>query len=551
MDTVSQSPAQTLEGSPSSIALNAVAKPLYVTLFFAVVYLLTPTADYFWDGITFALQVEKVAEGERGAALLFHQSHLLYNVFGYLLYQSAHTLGWNVRALDLLQLANSIIGAVGVGLFFTITRRLTRDVYASLISALFLGVSVTWWKLATDCDAYTLSTTLLLGCLLNLTDERPRWYIAGISLALAMLMHELASVFTFAALAAVWMNEAVRQKKRFALLMTTLAWGVAVGTYYVVAYTLMGLSKPLDVVRWATTNPSLVEPERNPLPGLLKTPRTNLDLLFGHSFTLFRQTDDWLAWGFAIAAAIFLALFIITAAQKNRLPQFFKTLRPAVIKSDKSFRRHLFFLLVWVVPYNLFLLFFEPQDPYLRLFYAPAIALALGTVLSRFHANTGQSNSATSDSINSPPANPYEVEATRPSGAAAFAVAAFACFNLAFFIVLFMRAASNPLIVEARRTKNVWTEKTVIFFVKRNEADTTFEYFNKQAKWRRLQPELLPRLAYEINELHRQGGDVWLKKGAQDAIGEGLFTKFERGKEIVVSRDFSPAHYVQVLPGEP
>jgi hypothetical protein len=63
------------------------------------------TADYYWDGITFALQIEKVARMERGAYLLFHQNHLVYSGLGYVAYFALHGLGVSLRALYLLQIA--------------------------------------------------------------------------------------------------------------------------------------------------------------------------------------------------------------------------------------------------------------------------------------------------------------------------------------------------------------------------------------------------------------------------------------------------------------
>src|ERR1051325_7499487 len=81
--------------------------PTLIAAAFGMLYLVTPTADYFWDGITFALQIEKVAGGERAPALLFHQSHLIYNLIGYLLYSSLNAIGLHARALTLLQAANA------------------------------------------------------------------------------------------------------------------------------------------------------------------------------------------------------------------------------------------------------------------------------------------------------------------------------------------------------------------------------------------------------------------------------------------------------------
>src|SRR5215468_7493278 len=88
--------------------------PLIIGVSLAGLYLATLTSDYFWDGITFALQIEKVARGERAIRLLFHQNHLLYDLFGYALYWPARAIGPGVRALTVLQLANVALGSWAV-----------------------------------------------------------------------------------------------------------------------------------------------------------------------------------------------------------------------------------------------------------------------------------------------------------------------------------------------------------------------------------------------------------------------------------------------------
>src|SRR5689334_20667520 len=191
--------AQKLTPARTLSVLHYISQPLVVGVFFLLVYLSTLTADYFWDGITFALQVEKVADGERPAALLFHQSHLLYNAFGYLLYRAVNAVGVPLRALWVLQGANVILGATAVAVFFSIARRMTRSRYAALASTAALAVFATWWKLATDADAYIPAVLLMLLCLRALLAAKPNWMLAGLSLAGAMLMHELAALFSFAA----------------------------------------------------------------------------------------------------------------------------------------------------------------------------------------------------------------------------------------------------------------------------------------------------------------------------------------------------------------
>lgn len=85
------------EGNPPRFA------GLIVVIFLVLMYLTTLTSDYYWDGITFALQVEKVAGMERSRSLLFHQNHLFYNALGYAAYELIRALSFSARALYVLQ----------------------------------------------------------------------------------------------------------------------------------------------------------------------------------------------------------------------------------------------------------------------------------------------------------------------------------------------------------------------------------------------------------------------------------------------------------------
>src|SRR5262249_38510177 len=140
-------------------------------------------------------------------------------------------------------------------------------------------------------------------------------------LAGAMLVHELASLFSIAAVVAVFSNRKLERKRRFAASMSALAWSLTIATYYVCAALLHRYTNPLDVVRWATTNPSLIAPSSNPIPGITLTPRANLDLIFGHSFMLFRQQGR-IAWLLVAAVIVSASLFVILSVRSIRLAPF-------------------------------------------------------------------------------------------------------------------------------------------------------------------------------------------------------------------------------------
>ena len=517
------------------VVSRLASRPLVVGAVFSLIYLSTLTTHYFWDGITFALQIEKVADGERSAALLFHQSHLLYNAFGYLLYRAINAVGVHARALTILQVTNAFLGAAALAVFFSVVRRMTRRFSAAFVATAALAVFATWWKLATDADAYIPAVLLMLLCLRALVAERPRWVLAGLALAAAMLMHELASLFSFAAVAVVFSSQAIRAKRRFAIGMLALAWTVSVAAYYVCAATLHGITDPLGVVRWATTNPSRIVPFISPVPGLRQSPRANLDLVLGHHFRLFHEQAGGGGWLIALTAcAALLALIwkVATAAVRFQRSGGWPML-PSMIR--ERLRPHLLVLSAWVFPYFLFLWFFEPEDAHLRLFYAPALALGLATWLD---------NSA--HGANAPTLPAWKPAMLLRTGG--LAVLALGLFNLAFFILPHTKADASPLIKKARSVQAAWDEQTVVFYLDHSEIDTTFEYFNRKSRWRRFAPGQSTDFKERIREALSFGNHVWLNDGAIAALAPEQLAEFARGDEIDVDLDYAAGRYVELLP---
>ena len=508
---------------------SAVTVPRWLpaTIFtsFALLYLSTLTFDYYWDGITFALQIEKVAKAEARVGLLFHQNHLLYNALGYLAYRALGAVGVSVRALYLLQIANALIGAAAVLLFFNIAMRVTRSLYVAMVCAGFLAFSAAWWKLSTDTNAYIASILLILVCAGNLLGAKPRWYVAGVALAGAMLIHQIASLFYPAALAAVFLSRKIEHKTRFAACLSAAAWAPAIVTYYVCAYLVLGLSRPVEVVKWAVSNPSLKPVASDPLAGLWLLPKTNFDAIFGHNLALFREQGGWIEMTIALAAVVLAIAFVVTAIRKVYVARAARALRqtePALTAVRKQFA---VVVIVWLGSYVLFLLFWGPLI-YFRAFYTPALCLVLGLILSNYYGVTG----------------------SKPSGIAALAVAAFALLNLAFYIGPNMRANANTKVAAARDAAKAWNEKTVVYWANRTEADTTFEYFNPSTDWRKLSHVSPAELDDEIARTYNQGGSVWLNKGAVSIVDPEWLARQSGNERIEIDSPNDSLLYVRVSP---
>jgi hypothetical protein len=532
--TAASERAQPVEGN---LAASFISSPYLLCSGLGLLYLLTLTADYFWDGITFALQIEKVAGGERGMDLLFHQSHLLYNALGYLLLRCATAAGFVTRALSVLQIANCVFAAAATAIFFQMVERVTRSRYAASVCSAALGFSAVWWKLATDADAYIPALLLVLICARNLLGPRPRWYIAGLALAGGMLVHELASLFFPAAVTACLLSTNIPRRRSFALGLSAASWGPVLTAYYAVAGSLHGIWSPLGVIRWATSNPSRLSPVANPWPGILLTPRVNADLIFSHSITLFRQQRNPLAVAAAtIAVLIAIALVRIALLRvdtKVNWGRLTESLRRPAPQMALTWKPTISVIAIWIGAYLVFLCFFEPQDPYLRLFYAPALILGFGLVLANHHYIDLNRQTET------------ESRTPRP---AVLIVAMLGLLNLAFFIAPHLRGDSNQIVDSAQRATTIWNNRTVVIFADHNEADTTFQYFNNGTRWRKLSSDLLPHLDDHVRDIYDQGGDVWLNRGALKIINPEWLPGLRPGREITVDVPYAPAHYIQLLP---
>lgn len=501
---------------------------LTLIISFVLLYLATLTADYYWDGITFALQIEKVARMERGAPLLIHQNHLLYNALVYLPYCLLQASGLAVRALYLSQVANAFAGAAAAAVFFRMAERLTRSRYAAIISTAALAFSAVWWKLATDANAYMLSLLLILICAGMLLSARPRWLLAGLALAGAMLVHQLASLFYPAALVAVFTNPSIEKKWSVAAKLSALAWSITVAAYILCASLLHSVNEPLAIIKWAVSNPSGVSPSANPLHGLKLLPRGNLDMIAGHNFALFNRQGGWIARLLGLAALIAAIGFLFKILSMGKMAEVLRGSIRIAPQTRERLKTVAPMLVTWIGAYLVFLLFWEPGQVLYRAFYLPPLALLLGLALSNYHHATN----------------------ALPTGAAALAVATLALFNLAFYIAPNMRANANPLVAAARNTRQVWNGKTVIYFSDRNEADTTFEYFNEQTEWRRFTTTARSGIDDEIQQAFSQGGQVWLNKGAAESVDFDWLARRARGRAITLESPNAPAHYVELLAGQ-
>ncbi len=85
-----------------------------------LIYLLFPTKNYYWDGVDFAYDIERASAALDPA--LIHANHLLYSPLGRLAYELSRALGFEARALEVLQVKNCLLSALCALLLFFVLR---------------------------------------------------------------------------------------------------------------------------------------------------------------------------------------------------------------------------------------------------------------------------------------------------------------------------------------------------------------------------------------------------------------------------------------------
>jgi len=122
------------------------------------VYLLLPSRNYYWDGIAFAINVDE----QLPLSDTLHPNHLIYTAVNVWLYHAALLIGLKTRALFLIQFVNSLLAGTNLVLIFRALRRRQVSMEAGIAGALSFGFAATWWRFATDANAYIPSIFLLL-----------------------------------------------------------------------------------------------------------------------------------------------------------------------------------------------------------------------------------------------------------------------------------------------------------------------------------------------------------------------------------------------------
>jgi hypothetical protein len=465
-----------------------------------LLYLLLPTRKYYWDGISFA-QIIEDAPGLHPH--LIHPNHLLYNVFGYLIYKLAGLSGIPVRALHVLQFANCLLSVLCAYIFFLILKSTFSSKYLIYSLTLLFSFSATWWMFSTDAGAYIPSILFLLVSFLLIQPARePRPILVAIIHAISMLFHQLAMLFFPVALLGIFYQASSQSKRQRVKLMfhyIAVTFLITLPIYYFCFYLREeSLSFPA-FIQWTLSHSADSHFTFNLWNNFVVTLQGHLKLFLGASGRLpwiISMKNPLMVILFAglIAAVAVLCLKLI------RTPNVFRQFIRAIISSVSKLSPLLALLTVWCTCYLLFLLFFLPQNTFYRLFYLPAIILLLGVFLNPLMASSGY----------------------KRKHRTALLVMIVAIFNLIFLIFPYSRIQGNPPLDLALKMRQSLPQGTVIYYTELNSDDMIVRYFNPQARWKRLETDTHAVPDRDMREVYMNGGSAWINTVTIDFLKSNL-----------------------------
>ena len=427
-------------------------------------YLLVPTRNYYWDGLTFAINIEKRLPLRE----LLSPSHLIYPVAGLWLYKAALLVGLKTRALFLLQTANALMAGACVPLVERALRRRGASTGTAVAGALIFAFAATWWRFATDANAYVPAILLVL-CANDLLETRRSVWRAGLAHAAAMLFHQLAILYFVVALfhlkpARASVPSGHRKGASALLIYAACALGPLAAVFLLAYRTVSGGLDLTGLPAWLATHSPDAAFSFAPAGDLALTLRGTLRLFFGG-----KVASPWALVGVLAGVAAVWRWSRPEASEPsrhNRLPD-----------------------LVWLGVYVAFLFFWMPQNTFYRLFYlAPLVFLAAGRANGRV---------------------------TRLLCAGLF------LWNAVFLIYPQSRIENNVPLRFALAQHDLWPSGTPIAFHQFHPDLWTISYFNPQDSWVGLPAMDVAVLERSRADAGQRGQPLWLEATAYDlAIGD-------------------------------
>jgi hypothetical protein len=454
--------------------------PWLLFIAIALIYLLFPTRNYYWDGIIFAQSIEDATSLNSS---LVHPNHLIYNYAGYIFFKLLRSLGAEIRALTALQILSSILGAACARVFFSILFDTLRSLYLAVCLTLLFAFSATWWKFSTDANAYIPSVLfLLISFYLVLPDRKARPLLLAVMFFISLAFHQLAVLMWPALAVGVYLQDgefSIRQRSLNAFYFSAVAAVLIIATYGYLFYLASGTFDVQRLLSWTASYSPDADTRFNVWSNLQYSLRGQVRLFFGGRFNLLKGLMNPLVL-VLIAALVAAVAFVL-----------FNVLRSLTIlrgggpklRLEKRQKTVLVLSLLWALVYLVFLYFWLPQNTFYRLFYLAPLILLLGLLLSA-----------------------VQHRVTKRRTLAAFVVAV-ALANFLFLIYPFSHVEKYPPLAFALEMNREWPPGTVIYYGAANSDQALVRYFNPSTQWKLLRPESMTTL-----------GAAWLETTAIDQI---------------------------------
>jgi hypothetical protein len=468
--------------------------PAAAALAAGLVYLSLPTRNYYWDGIAFAIDIER---SPGVAPWLIHPNHLVYKLFGYFVYHGLNAVAPGIRAVAALQIANSLAGAAAVYLVCRILLEASGSAYISGCLGLLFAFSATWWKFATDADSYILSVAFLLWCFFLLLPERsPRPLLMGMAHAGAMVFHQLAVFFYPAGLLGLFYQTSGRhhRNRAWSLISYSAVAALATGAAYYCGFRLAGPEHTAQGLwQWVTARAPGAAFSFRFIRNLSETIAGHVRLLLGGKpFRVLASRDAAGLCCGVVLLAIASALGYWAGLHRQERNRFFWREGMRRLWIEPLVRLSV----LWAAVYVVFLFFWLPQNTFYRLFYLPALILP-GGLLAK--VCTGKERRA----------GRYRL---------ALLTAAAGVWNFGFFIRPNSKIVSNPPLAFALEMRARWPAGTVIYHSRFHSDNWTIRYFTAGTIWKELKLEDLPALDGEIANIYQSGHTAWIETSAAELL---------------------------------
>jgi hypothetical protein len=328
---------------------------------------------------------------------IFNPYHLIHSWLGWFAFRIADALGYDGGPLVPVQVVNALIGAAGIGLLWLLMRRATDGLAPAIEATGIVALSYGYWSYSLGADVYVLSTALLIAALFAgyravLSPALASFAVFGLATGAAVLAHNTNVLFAVVGAMAILL--ATRDPRQIARYGGAYAAGVlvAVVPLYLVALATVHANTPSEANDWltayaqsgqwgnveASSAPKAIVGAGRALVGghfafSLEGVRDLADRASGQQSLreetyLVRNYPGWLAGALFGAVAIAGVSLAWLAAQWLRRPTL-----------DKRSRTLALLALAWLVPYALFVAYWEPVNPefWIAVWAPAAILLAI------------------------------------------------------------------------------------------------------------------------------------------------------------------------------